>query len=449
MALLTVYGGLLPFHYQPLPPGEALAAFRAIAYSDFHDLEARGDWVITLVQYGVLSFLLTAALCVDRPRWTALLAAWAVVPAGFALCVAVEFAQLYFPPRTVALNDIILGCLGTVAGVVAWTVAGPAAVGWARRLATAAGVAELAARLLPAYLAVVLVVQLMPFDLVTRPGELAVKWEEGKIRLVPFASFEEFFALPKMALSIACFLPLGLLRELARARGRKARGLPLPPVILMPALVEFLQLFVYSRYCDVTDIITGTVGVVAGREIGRALPPQRLAVLAGAANVWLRSAAPLLAAAWFGTVAVLYWWPMNFSADPALFVRDSEDFFAVGFRRVSLVPFVDYYWGSKYNALDQFVQKLVSFVPLGVIAACSLEDLFRPWIELKVVTAAAAVAGLIAVGQYFLPSHVPSLSSVLIQCTGAWVGFRLTRYLLAVLWAESALYGWLPFSSLR
>ena len=42
-------------------------------------------------------------------RWDSLglgVAAIAVVVAGFALSVGIEFTQIYFPPRTVSLNDI-------------------------------------------------------------------------------------------------------------------------------------------------------------------------------------------------------------------------------------------------------------------------------------------------------------------------------------------------------
>src|SRR5262249_18791533 len=149
---------------------------------------ARGDWVISIAQYAALSFSLMAAMSVDRTRRAGLLAAVIVVPACISLSVAIEFIQLYFPPRTVSLNDIILESFGGMFGAFAWLVAGQRITTWARRLAGAASLAELAGWLLPCYFFALLVIHLIPFDFVVARQELASKFSEGKVRLVPFNS---------------------------------------------------------------------------------------------------------------------------------------------------------------------------------------------------------------------------------------------------------------------
>ena len=35
------------------------------------------------------------------------------------------------------------------------------------------------------------------------------------------------------------------------------------------------------------------------------------------------------------------------------------------------------------------------------------------------------------------------MTDVFIQTAGAWVGYRMTQFVRATLWAEAALYGWL------
>src|SRR5262249_9849520 len=65
--VLTVYGSLIPLHYQPRPLAEAWAAFQGMTLFDPSSMEPRADWVISTWLYAVLSFAMMAALCVDRP----------------------------------------------------------------------------------------------------------------------------------------------------------------------------------------------------------------------------------------------------------------------------------------------------------------------------------------------------------------------------------------------
>ena len=102
---LTVYGGLLPFRFTPRPLAEAVESFRHIPSLDPSSLAARGDWVVSLVQYAALGFLLMAAACAHSTRAAGSVAA-VVAPACVALAVAIEFAQQFFPPRTVSWNDV-------------------------------------------------------------------------------------------------------------------------------------------------------------------------------------------------------------------------------------------------------------------------------------------------------------------------------------------------------
>src|SRR5262245_7087529 len=111
MFVFAVYGSLLPFRYVYRPFDEVLAAFSQIKLYDPSNLEARGDWVISTVLFAALSFLLIAALSVDRPRWVGFLAALVGMCACLVLSVALEFTQIYFPPRTVSLNDIFMESL--------------------------------------------------------------------------------------------------------------------------------------------------------------------------------------------------------------------------------------------------------------------------------------------------------------------------------------------------
>jgi VanZ family protein len=466
---LTVYGSLLPFRYTPHTFDEAAAVFRQMPWLDTADLAARGDWIVSSAQFAILGFLFMGAICVDRPG-RAVPVALAVALSCAALAVGLEFAQIYFPPRTVSLNDIVMESAGAAAGVLAWLAAGQSITDWARRVGNTTSEASLANRVLPAYLAGLLVVQLMPFDFIG-PAGVAAKFAEdkavydkaarlqaegryaealevarqAKVRLVPFAGLyhTEAHDLLHTALNIAAFAPLGLLRALGVRRRFAGRRPPLPwvAILAVPAGIEVLQLFVYSRYFDATDVLTGAAGVWAGWRLGRAWR-RRLHTPGPAAAPPGRFVTAALLLAWAAVVACSFWQPFDFTTDPTKFVNEPDELPVHGLRRMTFAPFVDYYWGNKYNALVNFEQKALAFVPLGVILAWRQREVFRRGAATRVVVTAVVLAAVLEAGRYFLPEHGPSVTDVLIAAAGAWLGFRLTQKVRAVMWAETALYGW-------
>jgi VanZ family protein len=453
--VLTVYGSLIPFRFQPQPLVSALAAFRQISLSDPWDLYFRGDWVVSVGLFAALSYLLMGALCVDRGRQVGLTASLATVAFCAALSVVIEFVQIYFPPRTVSLNDVMVETLGGVTGTLVWLAGGQRITNWVRRLETSTGLASLARRLFPGYFALLLIVQLMPFDFVVSTAELAVKYQEDKIGLLPFARYPLDDAtewLGKMLVHGGLFFPLGFLKALAR-EGRGSR--PGHPVLLfalgLTSLVELLKLFVYSRVFDTTSILTGTAAIWLGWQVGQAWRDRARTVrsrslglftMTGPMPVFSSGAAALLFAGWLGALLYVNWRPFDFTTDPARFASAFEELPLHGLRRMSWLPLVEYYWGSKYEALDQFLRKAVSFLPLGVLAGLQLSRLYTPWVSGRVIITALLAGVLVEAGRYFLPSRVPSVTDALIGCFGAWLGFILTRHVRTVLWAESTLYGW-------
>jgi glycopeptide antibiotics resistance protein len=456
--VLAVYGSLIPLHFQPRSLGEAGAVFQGITLLDPSDLGARADWVISVGLFTVLSYLLVATLAVDRPWSVGLVAALAVVPACVALSVVIEFVQVFFPPRTVSLNDIAVESAGGLAGALAWLLGGQHLTKWMRRVWSETGVAGLARNLLPGYLVLVAVVQLLPFDFVVGRAELAAKYAEGKILLVPFQQqpAEGMVALlGKLFANAACFFPLGFLRVLAAGRRPASPGGGLRVFALglgVASLVEFGQLFVYSRYFDTTDLLTGTAGVLFGWWSGHAFW-NSLSETASRPGMFLPAAPasrPRLAGlfgvcllAWLAAVVYFNWQPFDFTANPAPWAGDTDELAATGGVRVVWLPLTEYYWGSKYNALDQFLRKMVSFLPLGVLFALRLRSLYQPGAVWPMLLVALVAAVVLEAGQYFLPARVASVTDVLLECGGAWIGFKVTRHLRALLWAERTLYGYL------
>jgi VanZ family protein len=454
LLLLTIHGSLLPYNYNWVPPDEAVDKFRHINWLDLTSLGARGDWVISLLLYSALSFALMGALCVDRRRVLGLLA-WPLVSVFCAaVAVALEFTQIYFPPRTVSLNDIALECGGGLLGPLVWLAVGQRVTEWCRRVAvalrsplpsTGSGVAGLAGRLLPCYAVLLLLVQLMPLDLVYRWDELTVKYYEGKVWAVPFRNHpgDPMQLLLHTLINLACYFPLGFLMALLkgpRSWADRPASVVLAWGAAAAAAVEFLKLFVYSRFSDATNVITGAAAAYLGWRLARACRAY-LTRAAGRARLawptpnpggpdWRRTAAWSGAMAlWLAALLYLNWRPFDF------------DFSLRGLGRMAWIPMANYYWGSKFQLFDLFVTKSLAFVPLGVLAAARLRDLYTPGAALRLVLGAFVVTVVIEAGQLYLPLRVPGVTDMLIECAGAWLGFVATRQVRVVLWAETTL-GW-------
>jgi glycopeptide antibiotics resistance protein len=451
LLLLTVYGSLIPLRFQPMPLGEALERFRHMHRYDPKLTEARGDWVVNMVQYAAVSFCYMAALAVDRRQSRGLWAAAVVVPASWCVALATEFLQVYFPPRTVSVNDVLVECLGTALGAAAWLLAGQRLTDWLRRFWGGRGLSALAAQALPAYLAVLLVAHLVPFDVILGRKELAEKFHQGRILLVPFSHLatEGIKGLAKWVTNFAAFLPVGVLLGLLPRWSRQSARAILVLGLGLTAAVEFLQLLVYTRFCDVTDILTGTGAVFLGWYVSRGLqdprPPGGLpGRFRAACDAALRRAsrwgpAPWvrLALGWALILVVANWQPFDFTAAPARFVEadpdlTDEDTSVFGIRRMSWAPLVDYYWGSRYEALNQFLWRAASFAPLGVLLALALGSRQRRG-ALRTVGAAFGLAVVIEIGQYFIPQRHPSVTDILIETLGAWLGYQLARHAAHVL----------------
>ncbi|HEY8503441.1 MAG TPA: VanZ family protein, partial [Gemmataceae bacterium] len=116
---LAVYGSLVPFAYRPLPTDEALRRWREIPYLTL-GVHSRADFVANILLFVPLGFTLLGSLALDRRAWVGLAAAPFAAALLFGLSLAVEFAQIYFPPRTVSVNDIVAETAGAVLGVALW-----------------------------------------------------------------------------------------------------------------------------------------------------------------------------------------------------------------------------------------------------------------------------------------------------------------------------------------
>ena len=422
VAAFILYGSYVPFHYAPLPWGEATEAFGRTVRATLRPA-SRSDWVANWCLGVPLGFCLLGAARVDRPGRAAAVAVGAVVvPLCLAFAAAVEFGQLFFPGRECSGSDIWAQGLGAACGVAAWVAVGPR---WTAALRRALGRAEGTGRLLTLYVFCALVAQTLPFDLTASPAELYRRVREREITVIPLG---ELAARPGVSADkdwkkvaawcelLAVAVPGGVLLAGLGGRWKSVNTLPAVAAagLLAGAVLELAQWPVKSRHPSSTDVLVLTLGVLIGWGIA-------LAVADKGSRKHRPMVAALLGQAWFAVIAVHHWQPFHFL--PPLLPTNAG--------RMTFLPFeqqIDkaYLWG-----LEEMVRKAWLFVPLGVLAGWGWKrstDRRAVWYA---VGACAFAAAVLEFGQLLLPGRVGSPTDLLFAAGGGWLGAFVTRRRLA------------------
>ena len=209
--LFVIYGSLVPLEFRDLPIETALNQFKNIRYLNL-GAGSRADWIANILLYIPLAFGMSAMFSGLRNPLVRPLIAVAVFVFCLTLAVAVEFSQLFFPPRTVSLNDLIAEALGTIIGILGWQFFGAYFSGLYRHLLHGGLLTARAAIIF--YLLMYVVFSLFPFDFVTSIDELNAKLAGGGDALVlslDKCSAETLRCGVKLLAEMLVMLPLGFL----------------------------------------------------------------------------------------------------------------------------------------------------------------------------------------------------------------------------------------------
>lgn len=426
--LFVIYGSLVPLRFRPLPLSEAWTSFLNIRYLHL-GIASRADWVANILLFVPLAFLWLGVLWPRKSRGLQTAVSGLVLVAAVGLSAAIEFAQLFFPPRTVSLNDILAEGIGAGIGVVLWWAAGHGLVQWLEEWRGKRPGRSVVERLLYLYLFLLFGYNLLPLDLTISPVEIFHKWRAGRVVLVPFGYHfsDSAQALYDLLADIAVWVPVGYLWRLSAERGHLSVWLR---VTSAAALVEFLQLFVYTRVSDVTDVLTAALGGGIGIVLARLAPLKtQIPVTARAGPsfrvrwgvVW--PAVGLLA--WLAVLALVFWYPFDFRFEGG-FVRQR----IAGLGRV---PFEAYYFGTEYRAVTEVLHKTLFFAPGGALFALISLRMPRPlWRRLFGAGAflfVALTALTIELGQLFLPRKIADLTDWALETLGGVLGYMATAAL--------------------
>jgi VanZ family protein len=264
--VFVIYGSLVPLVLNDLSIEAALTRFKNIPYLNL-GAESRADWIANIVLYIPLSFLASAIF----NRANSLLARLSVAILVLAFCllvaVAVEFTQLFFPPRTVSLNDLSAEALGSLIGVLSWLFLSDYFSGLWRQLVSANRLSVQSAIIF--YILIYGALSLFPYDFVTSIAELNLKLAHSSDSI--FMSFSTCQTNGvrcglKILSEIAVLLPLGLLcGYLPSVQQRITIAVLLG--FLIGLVLELIQVFLLSGSGQGLSIITRMIGMGLGASL--------------------------------------------------------------------------------------------------------------------------------------------------------------------------------------
>ena len=430
--VVAIYGSLVPLVYEPKSFADAITRFRTVPFLDL-GMDRRADWVANILLFVPISFCWMGAMVVDvRGSWRNGFWGLFTILTCVGFSVALEFSQIWFPQRTVSQNDIIAESIGGIVGVMIWLAAGQLITNWLRQYTGAVRRANLIDWILQAYVVGLLIYSVMPLDLTIHPAELYRKYRDGRIVVIPFWTYDfgPESIWDRLSDVLIC-LPVGAFATRVWATSSRLRSMRDSVLLgaMVVCLTEICQVFVYSRYAETTDVITGTVGVWLGVWFTKRLcklpnmAPQPVAQVLRDRMVWGG-----LALVYTAILCAFFWWPFNIEQDNELIAERMEGYFRV--------PFSAMYWGSEFNALTQMLRKTLLFSVLGFLLVKMINPAAGsvPMRRLLVAVAVLYSFGLgvaIEIVQCAMPLHIADITDSMLYGFGACLGMFVTFRILS------------------
>ena len=348
-----VYGSLVPLDFHPLPLTAAWERFRGMPFLQL-GVASRADWIANGVLYAPLGFL-AAGWRLRSGGWR-IVAIAAAVALGVALALAVEFTQVFFPQRTVSLNDVMAESIGSVVGaLLALAYPGRRT---ARRALPLTAARWFADHGLQAYAVAYLAYCLFPYDVLISRVEIEQKlasdlfgwWLAGDKR-------RPLFVAVQLGIEIALASPLGVLlgqRETGQRAVSRTRAALVGLAVGLG--IEGAQVLIYSGVTQGASVLTRVLGFVLGRALwrqrGRWSNDDLRAALARTSVVWAPAYALLLA-------GVTGWFALDWQGMDAATARWQE---------LHFLPFYYHYFTTEAHALSSLVNVSLMYLPVGVLA---------------------------------------------------------------------------------
>lgn len=410
----VVYGSLVPFDFRARSLDAALAEFERIRYLRL-GIESRADWVANILLYIPLPFLLLSAVNWENRRFRQAVFSVLIFFFCVALSLSIEFAQLYFPPRTVSLNDIIAEIFGAVIGSILWWTSGRRVGRLVDSLFSQGKSAVYAG--LALYSIVYLAFSLFPYDFLVSGEEIRNKLTSDYFSWLPSrtACGGTLRCGAKLVAEGVSVAPLGLLIALVSSRQgwRLVRSAGLMGFGLGLA-IEALQFFLVSGFTLGASVFTRLAGVAAGAALGESLKGT---------STWpllylLRPFIPIAGALYLCLLAAVGWMGKGRLLT-----------FEEGVKRldgIRFMPFYYHYYTTESAAMASLLAAAIMFVPIGVLYWVWRVTQLRGFAVRGMIKAGligGAVSAALELGKLFFNGARPDPTNVLIGLLAAAAGF--------------------------
>ncbi|WP_158590477.1 VanZ family protein [Noviherbaspirillum cavernae] len=427
----VIYGSLVPLGFTYLDPSEAWQAFGRIPYLAL-GIGSRADWIANILLYIPLTFIWSGVVSQAARASARIAGSLAVLAAAIALCVGIEFAQLYFPPRTVSLNDILAEVIGSVAGIVLWHALGARMIPWLAALRAGGNAGRLAAlsTALAIYVPAYLALSLFPFDVVVSSAELAARLGNGRDNL--WLSLDAYRSPARCAvqltLEVLLALPLGIMAvrftpAFSRTPDRSSVRIALLAGAVLGLTIEGAQLLLNSGVSQGMSVLTRAAGAGLGALACKHLPAER----AARAFILLRKARWLalpLVPLYVAGLALLQGWKMHEWLDWDSALQRLPD--------VHFLPFYYHYFTTETAALVSFWFTSLAYAPPGVLLFW-MTDTARRRGMLASAILGALLASVFEFAKLFQRHLHPDPTNVLIGAAAAAAACWLMHWLNAML----------------
>ena len=408
--LFVVYGSLVPLKYVHRPLDDALLAFQHIPFLQL-GVESRADWVANGVLYLPLAFL-TAYLLVQSFRRTPRVLLLALAAAfSMGLAVAVEFTQLYFPQRTVSLNDLLAECIGSLVGVAL----AARYANWFEALLSSwfSDPQRLKGLALDGYAVAYLAFVLFPYDFLLSGPELSAKLNSSSWGWLIAGSAPRPLLLGlQLAVEVALTLPFGLLLARLPGLGRANYWQVAFIGLLLGGLIEVAQFFIASGVSQGLSVLTRAAGVCGGLALSRhavGWTPDQMAAL-------LRRYTPAIATAYLlALLEISGWFTTHWQGLDAA---------AAQLAQVSFMPFYYHYFTTEALALFSLGVVSISYMPMALLAWAHGRS---PGFALAMAMLSAWV---IESGKLFIQGAHPDPTNLLLAGAASWLAVHFMRQLL-------------------
>ncbi|MDO9162253.1 MAG: VanZ family protein [Methylococcaceae bacterium] len=417
--LFVIYGSLVPLDYKPMPLDEAINQFTHIRFLSL-GMASRADWVANILLYIPLAFLSLGSFSRLNHPVARSFATLFVLCFCLALAVAIEFTQLFFPPRTVSVNDLIAETLGTLLGVGLWHGFGRYLMKLYQRMMSGGFLSINAA--ITFYVLIYLALSFFPYDFVTGQAELEVKLATSNDALILSmeACAEDMpRCLVKLLVEVLVLIPLGGLIALHPYFPHKLLTAALTGFFL-GFFIEIVQLFMVSGVAQGISVFTRMLGVMAGTLLWQFLSKQHFAD-------WVSRIRPTLLLSLLPYIALVLI-VNGFTHGEWLTVDQALAKLA----ETNFLPLYYFYYTTETVALVSLLSNIGTYLPIGLIywawslTTDSTKKIHWFWVGLT----AAFLAVILEAGKLFLADKHPDPTDIFIAFAAAVGSYLFMRRLM-------------------